>query len=85
MQIFLFFRFTFKNGGFLGILAHKNFFVQAPKHILCQLNTLFYHKNDSLSAIFTIYSRHLIKIYLYIDFTKSCVIPGYYELYPILS
>ena len=71
MQIFLFFRFTFKNGGFLGILAHKNFFVQAPKHILCQQKALFCIKNDSLMAFFTIYSRFLIKICLHIVFYKN--------------
>ncbi len=56
MQIFLFFRFTFKNGGFLGILAHKNFFIWAPKYILCQQKALFCIKTDSLTTFFTIYS-----------------------------
>ena len=55
MQFFLFFRFTFKNGGYLRLSADIFCQAKAPKYILCQQNPIFMQKNDSKNTFLSTY------------------------------
>lgn len=74
MQFFLFFRFTFKNGGYLRLSADIFCQAKAPKYILCQQNPIFMQKNDSKNTFLSTYRQHNSKNTLYIVFIKYTVI-----------